>query len=125
MSQIIDLHTHTTCSDGTFTPGNLVILAKNEGLSAVAITDHDTIDGLEEGIIKGKEIGIEVVPGIELSVEYEREIHILGLFIDHNNKDLINGLRDIMEKRNQRNPKIIDKLNLNISNYSNLLNYKY
>lgn len=111
MPNIIDLHTHTTCSDGTYTPSDLVILAKKEGLRAVAITDHDTISGVEEAVNRGNEIGIEVIPGVELSVEFEREIHILGLYIDYKSEKLHNALKEIMSQRNQRNPKIISKLN--------------
>ncbi len=111
MANLIDLHTHTASSDGTLTPSELVILAKKEGLIAVAITDHDTIEGVEEGINKGIEIGIEVISGVELSVEYEREIHILGLLIDYKCESFINTLKDVMNHRNHRNPLIIKKLN--------------
>ena len=78
----VDLHAHTTASDGTLTPRQLVALAKETGLAAVAITDHDTVDGLEEGLAAGRELGVWVIPGVELSTQLDhREIHIVGLFI--------------------------------------------
>lgn len=81
-----DLHNHTTASDGLLTPSELVYWAKQKELEAIAITDHDSIDGIEEAIRKGQEIGVYVVPGIELNTQIgEKEIHILGYFID---KDL-------------------------------------
>ena len=68
MNKYIDLHTHSTCSDGTLSPSEVVKLAKEKGLSAIALTDHDTIDGLVEAIETGRAIGIEVITGIEFSV---------------------------------------------------------
>lgn len=69
----IDLHLHTTASDGTMSPAEIVRYAKAKGLQAIAITDHDTIDGLEEGLEEGEKIGFEVVPGIEISAEHSRD----------------------------------------------------
>lgn len=82
MSRYIDLHTHSNKSDGTMSPAELVRHAKENGLAAIALTDHDTIDGLDEALSEGERIGLEVVPGIELSVMSDTETHILGLFID-------------------------------------------
>ncbi|MGZ4105778.1 MAG: PHP domain-containing protein, partial [Tumebacillaceae bacterium] len=77
--QIADLHAHTTASDGTFRPRELVELAKQKGLAAIAVTDHDTTGGLQEAQLAGQELGVEVVPGIELSTEFEgKEVHVLG-----------------------------------------------
>ena len=74
----IDLHIHTICSDGTWTPREVVLRAKKLNLAAISITDHDSVAGLEEAITTGEELGIEVVPGIEMSTDVgENEIHIL------------------------------------------------
>ncbi len=101
----IDLHTHSTMSDGTFTPRELAFFAKAKGLSAIAITDHDTTAGVKECIEAGKLVGLKVVPGIEISCEYsDVEIHILGYFIDIENqtlKDLITKMGDERRKRNE------------------------
>ncbi len=83
MEKLIDLHTHTTASDGTDTPKAIVTLAKKIGLSAIAITDHDNFDGLIPAQEKAQEIGIELIKGIELSTQHiEGEVHILGYWID-------------------------------------------
>ena len=89
MNKTIDLHVHSTASDGTFTPTELVAEAKRCGLSAFALTDHDTVDGISEALAAGKASGLEVIPGVELSTEYnETEIHVVGLFIDPANTEL-------------------------------------
>jgi len=80
---MIDLHMHSTASDGTLTPTELVEEARKSGLKVMALTDHDTLDGIEEAKNKAKELGIEFINGIEFSTEYnEREVHILGYFLD-------------------------------------------
>lgn len=111
MARLIDLHVHSTFSDGTKTPSELVLYAKQKGVAAIAITDHDTVDGVQEGINKGCQEGIEVIPGVELSVEYDIEIHILGLGIDYKSPKLLSKLRYLKNERNIRNHKIIEKLN--------------
>jgi len=106
----IDLHVHSTYSDGTLTPTELVILAKKQGLSAMALTDHDTIVGVEEAIEAGKKYDIEIIPGIELSASYgSKEIHIVGLYVDYKDKHFNEVLENLREVRNERNLKIIDK----------------
>ena len=70
MTRLVDLHTHTTASDGTMTPAEVVVHARLRGLSAVAITDHDTAAGLPEALETGAAVGVEVVPGIEISVDW-------------------------------------------------------
>ena len=78
----VDLHAHSTFSDGTLTPTQLVALAKETGLSAIALSDHNTVAGLPEFLAAGETYGIKTVPGVELSTEYTgKELHILGLFI--------------------------------------------
>ena len=80
----IDLHTHSTFSDGTMTPEELVAQAAKAGLKAFALTDHDTADGIPRALKAGREQGIEVVPGIEFSTEYQgQDIHIVGLEPDY------------------------------------------
>lgn len=98
----IDLHTHTVCSDGSMTPGELVLHAKKSGLSAVAVSDHDTSDGVKEAMKTGEEIGIEVIPAIELSAKSDTETHILGYFIDPDSEELKSAVAYIRDVRTQR-----------------------
>lgn len=112
----IDLHTHSTCSDGTLSPKELSEYATKKGLSAYALTDHDTTAGVKEAKFYAEKNGIEFIPGIEISANYSnadisKEIHIVGLFIDPENQILLNKLNDIKQKRAERNQKIIEKLN--------------
>ena len=102
MEKYIDLHTHSTCSDGSMTPAELVKHAKSSGLSAVAISDHDTCDGVSEAVKAGAECGIEVVPAIELSAKSDTETHILGYFIDPSSLALLSAVDYIREVRTQR-----------------------
>ena len=83
MKKIIDLHTHSTASDGTATPSEIIDLAVDKGLSAVALTDHDTVAGVEVALRASEGTGLELVPGVEISTVIEsREVHLLGYFID-------------------------------------------
>ncbi len=108
----VDLHIHTTASDGVMTPSEIVRYAKSKGLQAIAITDHDTIDGVSEGLEEGKRIGFEVIPAIEISVEYDHgSMHLLGYFIDIYHPLLNEKLRELQKARAERNPKMIEKLN--------------
>ena len=106
-----DLHMHTIHSDGTMTPRELVRLAKDRDLSCIALTDHDTLSGIEEAQDEGRRIGIEVIAGVEISVKFEPgTMHILGYFVDRNAERLQNGLEAVQEARRARNPKIIERL---------------
>jgi len=106
-----DLHMHTIHSDGTLTPRALVNLAKQKGLACVALTDHDTLSGVEEAQEEGNRIGIEVISGVEISVKFEPgTMHILGFFVDRNSKALHDGLALIQDARRARNPMIVEKL---------------
>lgn len=100
----IDLHVHSNASDGTLTPARVVELAAQKGLSAIALTDHDTIEGIPEALEAAKSLPLEVIPGIELSCVYQgEEIHILGLYVDLADKNFIadtDTLKDIRMKRN-------------------------
>lgn len=108
----IDLHVHSTASDGTLTPSELIFHAKENGLLAIALTDHDTVQGVEECMCAGKEAGLRVVPGIELAGEYNlQEIHILGYNIDITSSLLNDKLKYLIQSRNNRNYKILEKLN--------------
>ncbi len=107
----IDLHIHSTHSDGSFTPAELVEEAKRVGVSAIALTDHDSINGITEITRSGEECGMETIPGVELSTEYgTAEIHVVGLFIDPDNEALKEQIRMFVDNRNNRNVKMIDKL---------------
>lgn len=110
---LIDLHTHSTYSDGTLTPAALVALAKETGLTAIALTDHDTMAGTKEALFQGRTIGVEVIPGVEISASYDGSpIHILGYGLRHNDNKLLNKLEEIQGRRRARNIKIVSKLNL-------------
>lgn len=99
----IDLHTHTTVSDGTATPRELMELAAEKGLAAVAVTDHDAVAGCAEAEKAGRELGIEVIPGIEISTKFNRAVHIVGLFIDTASPALTEVLDWIVSDRDRRN----------------------
>src|SRR5512137_1182473 len=108
----VDLHLHTTASDGVLSPSEIVRYAKVKGLQAIAITDHDTIEGLEEGLSEGEKIGFEVIPGIEISAEHSSgSMHILGFFLDIHHPLLNEKLGYLQRARAERNPKIVGKLN--------------
>lgn len=111
MRRRIDLHVHTTASDGSLRPSEAVALAAKEGLAALAVTDHDTADGIGEAAAAALEYGIELVPGIELSVDYKgRGIHILGYFIDPENKHLRSLLDWVISERERRNGRIAQSM---------------
>ncbi len=104
----IDLHIHTTASDGSYTPSGVVELAYKDRLSAIAITDHDTVSGYAEAAEKGSELGITVVPGIEISTKYGGPIHILGYYIDVNSQKLRPVLDWVIHDRDERNRKMAE-----------------
>ncbi len=108
---IIDLHTHSTESDGTFSPEALVGHAKELGLSAIALTDHDTVNGLPKARRRAKELGIELVPGIELSTDYEgMEVHILGYYMDETEPAFLTKLQEFVDGRERRNDQMMELL---------------
>jgi hypothetical protein len=108
----VDLHLHTTASDGVRTPSEVVRYAKSKQLQAIAVTDHDTIEGLEEALSEGDRIGFEVIPGREISAEFSPgSMHLLGYFLDIHHPFLIEKLKYLQEARAERNPKIVQKLN--------------
>ncbi|MGN0159788.1 MAG: PHP domain-containing protein [Lachnospiraceae bacterium] len=106
----VDLHVHSTASDGTLTPSEVVCLAKKMNLSAMALTDHDTVYGLDEALRAGMEQNIEIIPGIELSCVYlQKEIHIVGLFIDYKDENFQNKLNQLRDTRDARNEQMAAK----------------
>ncbi len=111
MEKYIDLHTHSLKSDGSMTPSEVVREAKKAGLAAIALSDHDTVDGLPEAIAEGEKIGVEVIPAIEFSVQSKTETHILGYFIDYNNPDLKQMLKEVVDLRIERNHVTTERLN--------------
>lgn len=109
--KIVDLHVHSNKSDGTCSPSELVDLAIQKGLSAFALTDHDTTAGLDEAIEYAKDRDIEVVPGIEFSTEYQgRDIHVLGLAIDYKAPVFADRLQAFVDSRIGRNRKMCRNL---------------
>lgn len=108
----VDLHLHTTASDGVMSPSEIVNYAKVKGLQAISITDHDTIGGLEEGLAEGERIGFEVIPGIEISAEHSPgSMHLLGYFMDIHHPHLKERLTHLQRAREERNPRMVEKLN--------------
>lgn len=108
-----DLHSHTFASDGMQTPTENVRIATEAGLGAIAITDHDTVAGIDEALAAGKEYGILVVPGVEIStVSQGEDIHVLGYWIDHHNKRFLQRLAELRAVRDQRNEMMLERLNM-------------
>jgi len=108
---MIDYQIQTTASDGKYSPRECVKMAKENGLISVAITDHDTVDGVAEGLAAGKELGVEVIPGIEISCdEGANSIHMLGLGIDQANAKLLEKLRELYSWRENRAKAFVEKL---------------
>ena len=91
----IDLHTHSNVSDGAMTPAEVVRHAKEKGLAAIALTDHDSMDGVPEAMAVGRAMGVEVVPGIEFSVQSDTETHILGYYVDYEHP----GIREMIGRQ--------------------------
>src|SRR5579859_3003795 len=107
--QFVDLHSHSTASDGTFSPAEVVRLAGRSGLSGMALTDHDTIGGIAEAAAEAKVVGIDFLPDIEMSAEYPHPgtMHILGYGVDPTSQSLGELTTRLLEGRDNRNPKII------------------
>lgn len=108
----VDLHVHSTASDGTLNPEDVVKLAAKAGLAAIALTDHDTIAGVACAVNAGLKWDVEVIPGVEVSSAYESvEIHILGLFVDCSNPILISALKRFLQSRDRRNEEMLRRFN--------------
>ena len=106
----IDLHTHSLCSDGAQTPADVVRTAKEAGLSAIALSDHDNIEGVQEAMDAGKALGVEVIPAVELSAQSDTELHILGYFVDIHNKKLQDAMAYALQVRDERQEETCRKL---------------
>lgn len=106
----LDLHAHTCASDGIFTPDEVLYKAKALGLDLLAITDHDTVDGMEAAAVAAKKYGVALVAGIEFSAQIEGELHILGYGIDCAHPALATCLQKVVAARDARNQKMLEKL---------------
>ena len=110
----VDLHIHTTASDGTLSPKEIIELAIKKNMKAIAITDHDNIDGLKEGNYYAKLNNLEFINGIEFSCSSgDNEVHILGYFLNLEDKIFLKRVQELLKSRDTRNQKIIEKLNKN------------
>ena len=114
-SRLIDLHTHSTASDGSLTPSLLMEEAAKRGLSAIALTDHDTVNGLEEAARAARERGIRFIPGIELEILWNQEtggeFHLLGLGITRPSRGFTAAVTELSRRREERNLEIVEKMN--------------
>ena len=109
-NKLIDLHVHSNISDGTMSPSEVVKLASDRGVGVMALTDHDTVEGVAEARTAADECGMVFIPGIEISAGFrDRDIHILGYFIDTESEDFLNVLRKAWVKREERNYKIAER----------------
>ena len=107
----LDLHLHTIHSDGSCTPTEVVNMAHQAGVTALAITDHDIMTGVVEAMEAGQQCGIEIIPGVEISsLSGNSELHILGYFLDRQDPDLLARLKTLRDGRHLRNPQIIERL---------------
>ena len=109
----IDLHIHSNCSDGAFSPTELVQLASREGLIAVAIADHDSVAGVAEGVAAGTNCGIEVIPAVELSVQFRswQDVHLLGYGMEWSDTVFLQKLNGFRGRREHRNIEILERVN--------------
>ena len=110
MERYVDLHIHSTASDGSMNPKDIIKYAKARNLSAISITDHDTVDGIGEALFEAQKEGVEFIPGVEISVDYSGEMHILGYFSHSNYINIKPTLDKLRKCRVERTPQIIDKL---------------
>src|SRR6266540_3780680 len=111
MSGSLDLHLHSTVSDGRLAPGDVVRLAHSCGVSTMALTDHDSTDGLTEAIAVGAALGLRVIPGIELSTDLPgASIHILGLFLDYQDPNFQHQVSEFREARLTRAQQMVARL---------------
>lgn len=113
MANTLDLHTHSTASDGLFAPAELVRLAREAGLTRIGLVDHDTTDGLAEAIAAGEQYGVAVVPGIEVNTDLpnkQGEVHVLGYYVEYENPSFQASLRLIRDARERRGERMVELL---------------
>lgn len=112
MGKRVDLHLHTTYSDGRLTPGELIQIAAEQGIEVIALTDHDTVNGIEPALAAVECFPyVTVIPGVEINTDVDQgEVHILGYFIDYKNEYLLEMLESLRNSRKARAQKMLDKL---------------
>jgi predicted metal-dependent phosphoesterase TrpH len=117
MNDLVDLHLHSTFSDGAMTPSELVVEAAALGLRAIALADHDNVDGLPEAIAAGRHYGVEVITAVELSVQWQNlcDVHLLGYAFDYDNAALKNALGEFRTFRSGRSQRILANINHQLS----------
>jgi predicted metal-dependent phosphoesterase TrpH len=120
---MVDLHIHSTSSDGIHKPAELVAMAKAAGISAIAIADHDSTDGLDEALVAATAAGIDLIPAVELSVAYEKyhDVHLLGYYIDHHDRQFKEKLALFRERRATRGLQVIENINRKLAAEGKLL----
>jgi hypothetical protein len=113
MKKYVDLHIHTFHSDGCFSPTQVVSMAAEKGMKAIAIADHDSVSGVEEARAMGSRLEVEVVPAVELSIGFRdyHDIHLLGYYIDHQDKSFTSRLAEFRKARDLRGKAIVEKIN--------------
>ena len=117
MTNLVDLHMHSCYSDGIHKPALLVAMAMEKGLRAIALADHDSVDGIDEALDAGKQLGIEVIPAVELSVEFGKyhDVHLLGYYIDHHDRNFLDKLAEFRDRRDRRGLAIIANINTRLA----------
>lgn len=117
MDGFVDLHLHSTCSDGKLSPEGVIAAAAAAGLRAVALADHDNIDGIEPALATGERLGIEVLSGVELSVVWgeRKDVHLLGYAFDWRHPELVQSLAEFQAFRENRNAQIVDRVNARLA----------
>jgi hypothetical protein len=113
MKKYVDLHIHTVHSDGCYSPTQIVMMAAEKGLKAIAIADHDSVSGIDEAKAMGSQLGVEVVPAVELSIGFRdyHDIHLLGYYINHQDKTFTTKLSEFRKVRDLRGKAIVEKIN--------------
>src|SRR5512146_1399760 len=107
----VDLHCHTSASDGSLTPAELVRYAAHLNVTVIAVTDHDTVAGVPPALVAGRAEGVEVIPGVEINTDVPgSEVHVLGYFVDHANPALEAELVRLREGRMERARQMVDRL---------------
>jgi predicted metal-dependent phosphoesterase TrpH len=117
MKKCVDLHLHSLYSDGLHPPSELVRMAAEKGLQAIAIADHDSVEGIDEATAAGEGLGVEVIPAVELSVSFRgyRDVHLLGYLIDHHDPLFAARLEEFRISREERGRAILERINARLS----------